>query len=77
MFVLTGEGFALSQGMSKAIKDTIMKVQVLSNLRGMYLGMSADDDVQRESRLRGSLRIQSLRSRGSNIRFVFREENFG
>lgn len=77
MKMLTKKWVSTTQGMSRAIKETIMKVQVLSNLRGKYLGTSGDEVLARELRLNGDPQLQKLRSRGSNIRFVFREENFG
>lgn len=64
--------------MSEAIRKAVMKVQVLTNLRGTYLGTIKKSSVD-TSRIHGVdlADLERLRARGSNIRFVFREENFG
>lgn len=73
-----GVFFCGPKGMSKAIRKAIMKVQVLTNLRGTYLGT-----IQRTSVSSSGMNamdygdLERLKARGSNIRFVFREENFG
>lgn len=72
-----GVFFCGPKGMSKSIRNTIMKVQVLTNLRGSYLGTSKTKSLARELGKIENCDLQLLRSRGSNIRFVFREENFG
>lgn len=63
--------------MSKAVRSAIMKVQVLTNLRGMYLQSSSDKIVSGELGIETAGELETLRTYGSNVQFVFREENFG
>lgn len=64
-------------GMAKSVEEAMMRVQVKTILRGVYLGTSEDDAIQRELGLVSGREVEVLRSRGSNIHFVFRKENFG
>lgn len=63
--------------MSRAIREAIKKVQVLSNLRGLYLDAIPDYTLGTEFGIQDQDELLQLRSRGANVRFVFREENFG
>lgn len=62
--------------MAKAVQTALIKAQTLSNLRGTYLGHGSDIEIKSEL---GAVNVDlnKLRRRGSYIRFVFREENFG
>lgn len=62
--------------MSKAVQSSIIKAQTLSNLRGAYLGNGSDVEIRSELGV-VNVDLCKLRLRGSYIRFVFREENFG
>lgn len=73
-----GVFFCGPKGMSKAVQETMSKVQVLSRLRGLYLGARPDWAIGKHyGNKTNSKEMEQLRSRGSNVRFVFREENFG
>jgi len=67
-----GVFFCGPKGMSKAVRTAMMKVQVLSTLRGTYLGTTCDSDLAEDLRIGTKVDLKL-----SNIRFVFREENFG
>lgn len=71
-----GVFFCGPKGMAKAVQAALIKAQTLSNLRGTYLGHGDDVDIKSEL---GAVQVNvaELRRRGSYIRFVFREENFG
>lgn len=72
-----GVFFCGPHGMASAVQKTLNKVQVMTLLRGVYLGGSNESDLRRELGLSGSRQLHALRKRGSNVRFVLRKENFG
>lgn len=71
-----GVFFCGPKPMAKAVKTSLIKAQTLSNLRGTYLGHENDVSIKSELGA-ANVDLSKLRRRGSYIRFVFREENFG
>ncbi len=73
-----GVFFCGPKGMAKSVQAALIKAQTLTNLRGTYLGLGSDKELKTELDL-GDVQfdLAKLRRRGSYIRFVFREENFG
>lgn len=73
-----GVFFCGPKGMAKSVQAALIKAQTLTNLRGTYLGQGSEKELKTELDL-GDVQfdLAKLRSRGSYIRFVFREENFG
>lgn len=62
--------------MGTAIRDAMRAAEVESNLRGAYLTKKSDRKLCRDLALDNYGEVKAVREVGSNVRFVFREENF-
>lgn len=63
--------------MGKQVRDAMLKVEVLSNLRAAYLRNTPDEVLMSDLNLPDDSAVERLRSLGCSIHFVYREENFG
>lgn len=72
-----GVFFCGPKPMGSALRKSLMKIEVLSNLRSAYLNSTPRRVLISELGLYSTRTIELLRKTGCNIRFVYREENFG
>lgn len=63
--------------MGNQVRDAMLKVEVLSNLRAAYLRNTPDEVLMTDLNLPNAEAVERLRSLGCSVHFVYREENFG
>lgn len=63
--------------MGAALQKSLMKIEVLSNLRSAYLNTTPRRELITDLQLQSARTIGLLKKTACNIRFVYREENFG
>lgn len=71
-----GVFFCGPPAMGDAIRKAMRAAEVQSNLRGAYLARMPDWQLIHELALNTRSDVDAVRGVGSNVRFVFREENF-
>lgn len=71
-----GVFFCGPPAMGNAVRRSLQAVEILSNLRGAFFRASTDESVEHYLELNPETDLGQLRLYGSNVRFVFREENF-
>lgn len=63
--------------MGSALEKALRKIEILSNLRTAYLYNTPRTVIVSELELNSVRTIDLLKATGCNIRFMYREENFG